>query len=520
MAIAIASVLTLVAFTGSSLPNDLGSRDSSAGGAPIVLIVLDTVRADHLELYGYERRTMPGLAAFVREDAVVVERAITNAPDSLAAHASLFTGLFPANHGAHRPLLNDPSPPRFGYPLRPDVPTIATVLSDNGYATVGVVGNFGPIGSAEMGLSRGFDIYRANRDGDCANQRRSPWSPLARVVNVLKASCVEYRRAEHITNEAITALELLKESDFFLFVNYMDAHSPYDPPAPFRSAFGSVAVGRETLNLYDGELSYLDTHLKRLLDHLREHPAWDDMVVVITSDHGEGFGEHGLLGHTTSLYDEMIRVPLVLRFGRINSVAEGMSPGSRWRHPMQLVDVMPMILGHDGVAAPRTNGRLLDRPATALRAWSFPSLANRRTDERFSRELRSIEVAGWKLIEDDSGVVELYDLDNDPVESRNLALEQPARVASMRTEMGARPVYRSTNIPTERGLSTDTIERLRSLGYITWIYKMSDCILVCLLVVATILAAIPQTMFLPWGIVLVLLGLIAGAMGKSGDATA
>ncbi len=133
---------------------------------------------------------------------------------------------------------------------------------------------------------------------------------------------------------------------------------------------------------------------------------------------------------------------------------------------MQLVDVMPMILGHVGVAAPRTDGRLLDRPATALRAWSFPSLANRRTDERFSRELRSIEVAGWKLIEDDSGVVELYDLDNDPVQSRNLALEQPARVASMRTEMGARPVYRSTNIPTERGLSTDTIERLRSLGYI------------------------------------------------------
>ncbi len=334
VAIAIASVLTLVAFTGSSLPNDLGSRDSSAGGAPpIVLIVLDTVRADHLELYGYERRTMPGLAAFAREVAVVVERAITNAPDSLAAHASLFTGLFPANHGAHRPLLNDPSPPRFGYPLRPDVPTIATVLSDNGYATVGVVGNFGPIGSAEMGLSRGFVIYRANRDGDCANQRRSPWSPLARVVNVLKASCVEYRRAEHITNEAITALELLKESDFFLFVNYMDAHSPYDPPAPFRSTFGSVAVGRETLNLYNGELSYLDTHLKRLLDHLREHPAWDDMVVVITSDHGESFGEHGLLGHTTSLYDEMIRVPLVLRFGRINSVAEGMSPGSRWRQP-------------------------------------------------------------------------------------------------------------------------------------------------------------------------------------------
>ena len=115
---------------------------------------------------------------------------------------------------------------------------------------------------------------------------------------------------------------------------------------------------------------------------------------------------------------------------------------------------------------PRTDGHLLDTPATALRAWSFPSLANRRTDERFSRELRSIEVAGWKLIEDDSGVVELYDLDNDPGESRNLALEQPARVASMRTEMGANPVYRSTNIPTDRGLSTDTIERLRSLGYI------------------------------------------------------
>ena len=229
-AIVIGSILLVVASTGSSLPNSLDSRDGSVSRAPIVLIVLDTVRADHLELYGYERDTMPGLSAFAREEAVVADRAITNAPDSLAAHASLFTGLFPASHGAHRPLLDDPSPPAFGYPLRPDVPTLATVLRDTGYATVGISGNFGPLGSAELGLSRGFDVYRANPNGDCSFQRRSPWSPLASIVNVLEASCIRYRRAEHITNEAIAALDLMEESNFFLFVNYMDAHSPWRTP--------------------------------------------------------------------------------------------------------------------------------------------------------------------------------------------------------------------------------------------------------------------------------------------------
>ncbi len=189
-----------------------------------MLIVLDSVRADHLELYGYSRDTMPRLTALARTEAVVVERAISNAPDSLSAHASLFTGLFPVHHGAHRPLLADPTPPAFGYPLRGDVPTLAEVLRRHGYATLGVSANAGPVSSESgFGLERGFDIYRDHPDGECAFA--SPWEPLARAVNRwvpgarwLSRCPVPYRWAEEVTDEAIALVDAAGRSSFFLFV--------------------------------------------------------------------------------------------------------------------------------------------------------------------------------------------------------------------------------------------------------------------------------------------------------------
>ncbi len=365
-----------------------------------MVIVLDTVRADHLAMYGYGHNTMPELETFARTEAVAVNRAIANAPNSLASHASLFTGLFSINHGAHMPLLVDTTT-SLGYPLRADVPTLASVLRDDGYATLAVIANHGVV-SREIGfgLERGFDVYRSHPRGDCAFIRASPWRPLAQWVGTLLGKDIwmapcnrRYRRAAEITDEAIALVNATDTSNFLLFVNYMDAHDPYVPPPEFRNRFpgydpaiiGEMADGtylRDTtfpgrlraheVSQYDAELAYLDTQLARFLRRLHEHPSWDDMLLVITADHGEAFGEHNLRGHSTSLYDVMIRVPLIIKFGR--GSADVPTPGSRWERPFQLVDIMPTILAAAGVAIPPgLDGRPAAEVSTPLRSWAFPS---------------------------------------------------------------------------------------------------------------------------------------------------
>ncbi len=219
---------------------DLGAGQPLRTHPPVALVVLDTVRADHLSLYGYPKNTMPRLTKFAQQQAVVVERAISNAPDSLSAHASLFTGLFPVHHGAHRPFLDDPAPPSFGYRLDPRVPTIAERLAGAGYLTLGVSGNSGPVSrKSGLGLDRGFEIYRSHPEIACQFARRSPWRVLARTVNRAGAvtwlsSCrVPYRTADAITDDAIALVDRAGQSGFLLFVNYMDAHDPYAPPEAF-----------------------------------------------------------------------------------------------------------------------------------------------------------------------------------------------------------------------------------------------------------------------------------------------
>ena len=488
-----AALVSITTSGTAALPQRIDAAASAEIKPPIVVIVLDTVRADHLAMYGYGHNTMPELETFARTEAVAVNRAIANAPNSLASHASLFTGLFSINHGAHMPLLVDTTT-SLGYPLRADVPTLASVLRDDGYATLAVIANHGVV-SREIGfgLERGFDVYRSHPRGDCAFIRASPWRPLAQWVGTLlgkdiwMAPCSHrYRRAAEITDEAIALVNATDTSNFLLFVNYMDAHAPYVPPPEFRNRFpgydpaiiGEMADGtylRDTtfpgrlraheVSQYDAELAYLDTQLARFLRRLHEHPSWDDMLLVITADHGEAFGEHNLRGHSTSLYDVMIRVPLIIKFGR--GSADVPTPGSRWERPFQLVDIMPTILAAAGVAIPPgLDGRPAAEVSTPLRSWAFPSRQKMRSSgDRFA-ELRSIEIDGWKLIEHHTGEVELYELSTDPGEVVNRAGTQPERVALMLGNLGLWASYRSENRPGGQRMSDEALERLRSLGYI------------------------------------------------------
>jgi arylsulfatase A-like enzyme len=466
--------LSLVGNAG--LPSVIEGAATFDEAPPVVVIVLDAVRADHLADYGYPHDTMPKLGEFARSEAILYERAISNAPDSLASHASLFTGLYPTGHGAHRPLLSDENPPVFAYPLRQDVPTLASALGEFGYATAAVSGNFGPLGPG-FGLDRGFDVYHAIPDGACEFGRRSAWRPAAIALSSLsgrsgssapwRLDCERrYRRAASIVDDAIALVDAAADSAFFLFVNLFDAHAPYSPPAEYRDRFPpSGDSAAPEVPLYDGELAYVDDQLDRLLRALRRHPAWDRMLVVITADHGEAFGEHGLWDHSTSLYDEMIRVPMIIRPPSV--AGDDIAPGTRSERPLQLVDIMPITLAHAGVEHTLDlDGRPLDVEAQPLRSWSFVSQAKIEEMPELRRELRSIEAHGFKLIEAFPGSPELYDLIADPKERTNVAGERPGVRDELLALLGDRgESYRALFGAGEVG-DPEALERLRALGYI------------------------------------------------------
>jgi hypothetical protein len=224
---------------------------------PIVLIVLDTLRADHLKRFGYHRDTMPNLERFADEHGTIAIQSFANGAHSLPSHASIFTGLYPPRHGAHNSLVDDPNPPRFAYPLEETDQTLAAVLTDNGYWSVGISANYGPL-SPEFGLSQGFMHYEAAPSPRLEMRQRSPWalSPgsqerLQKMLSLLDEippfSLDEffmgpnYRRSGEITSHAIRVLDEAEDTSLFLFLNYFDPHAPYYPPSAFRDTFKLVA---------------------------------------------------------------------------------------------------------------------------------------------------------------------------------------------------------------------------------------------------------------------------------------
>lgn len=468
-------------------PAPSGSR-SVGGGPPVVLVVLDTVRADHLRLYGYHRDTMPRLEKTVREGWLRAERCLAPHPSSLPSHASIFTGLHPPHHGAHRPVPDDPRRDEVKlYPLRPDVPTLAGLLARAGYWTVGLSANFGHL-DPHFGLGRGFLLYRAVPD---QFQRRTPWwGPLALSEGVRQTlatlwpfaasdlfSLDPYRSATTITDEALSAVEAAGDRSFFLFLNYMDAHAPYAPPYAFRDAFpgrnpalglGDAAETRTkeiTKNarriaaddrahltaLYDGELAYIDSELDRLLQRLRQHPRWAETLVIVTSDHGEAFGERRFIGHDRDLHEEALIVPLFVKPG-LHAVDA--PPGPIVAGLMQSEDIFPLVLEHAGIPVPAgIDGRSWGRERDAARSWHYAN----------EGEWRAVEQSGWKLIDYGKGKRELFDHGSDPDETHDLAKQEKARRDALAGLLGPRagaPPAEADSTPNELK------EQLGALGYV------------------------------------------------------
>ncbi len=453
----------------------------------VILIVMDTVRADHLSVYGYPRKTTPFLERFA-ESAILYRRCISASDFSLPSHASMFTGLYPSWHGAH----SDESGMR---PLADGFITIAEDLSARGYRTMGVSANHAFLGP-QFGLDQGFQIMDARQVLPV-----SPFFPAVR--NLLRsllnraASTIEfhlvYRRADEINAAAFRMLDWAeragRRAPFFLFLNYMDAHAPHGPPPPFDRMFPGriphwthqdsdriidevLRTGRSATQdelhhqsaLYDGAIAHTDARIGELIGELKRRGRYDDSLIVVTSDHGEAFGERGLVEHGgVSVYQEEVHVPLIVKF-----------PGAQRQQVVEaavsLVDVAPTVLEAAGAPIPprmhgvslRQTARGNARGAVFSESHATPMLSP--LAARFRRLERSVVDGSAKFITSTTGKRELYNLDLDPGEKTNLY--RPDQAATRELAAKIDRILKGAPKFDRKGLPPDALERLRSLGYV------------------------------------------------------
>jgi len=389
--------------------------------APVVLISIDTLRADHLPVYGYHAVETPALDALAR-DAVVFDNAISHVPLTLPSHVSLFTGLLPFQHGVRD---------NIGYRLEKAHATLATYLRGRGYATGGAVSAF--VLARSTGVAEGFGFY------DDAIESRDVAEPLGRVQR--SGSQTEKLLEEWIAGRSAAA-------PFFAFLHLYEPHTPYEPPEPFRTRYAT--------HPYDGEIAAADAIVGRFLEFLKNRNLYDPSLIVFLSDHGEGLGEHGEDEHGVLLYREQIRVPLFVK------LPGSRFAGRRFADPAGIVDVFPTVASALGKRPPE------GLPGRSLLAPQAAKGAPRRI---YSETLYPRYHFGWSdlaaLTDDRYQYIEaprpeLYDWRADPGEKSNLAPPLPPPLRSMRVEL------QTMNRPLQPPGASDpeTVKKLASLGYI------------------------------------------------------
>ncbi|MCW5889397.1 MAG: sulfatase-like hydrolase/transferase [bacterium] len=399
----------------------------------VLFVTIDTLRADRLGCYGFGLAITPAVDRLAREG-VRCSDAITSAPITLPAHASMFTGLFPPAHGVRD---------NGNYALAPEAMTLAERLRDAGYATGAVVS--AAVLAKRYGLDQGFDAY----DDDL-------WAEDEPELFMIRE-----RPAERTAARAVDWLERTSpDQPFFLWVHFFDPHQPYDVRAADLAAMAPTP--------YDAEIAQADRGLGTLIAWLEEHARLDDTLVVVTADHGESLGEHGEPTHGIFVYDATVHVPLVFRFPR------ALPAGRVYDGPTRHVDLMPTILGLLGLEPPAaTQGLALgDALAGRIPAPTPVQYAEARlAEEGFGMApLYAIRHGGRKWIR--APLPELYDLGADPKELRNL---YPAEAAQSRPldadltaldEDSARLVAKLGLKATTHQIDAETADMLRALGYL------------------------------------------------------
>ncbi len=440
----------------------------------VVVITLDTTRADRLGAYGYGAARTPSFDRFAASG-VLYEQAYSTAPWTLPSHASIFTGLLPMQHGAQTTEGEPVGDLWYGVrPLADRFTTLAELFRDAGFQTAGVIG--GPALGPELGVAQGFDYYEADFS-----------QPLVKYAG---------KRAAFVADRAIALVDTFGEKPFFLFVNFFDPHAPYKPPAPWSEGLGetddpAVAPGLVTQAVrgdapvpvdaidpslrdglarmsagYDAEIAYMDHHLGRLLAAIEASPRADATFVAITGDHGESFGEHFYVSHGAHLYEHAIRVPFAVR--RPARDGDGAEAGTRVAVPVENRRLFWMALDAAGIEPPAEAPRLSEDGGPLVTEVRRSSNTIRLFGDFFDRDQRALYDPPWKLIEDTRGDVQLYDLARDPAELRDRAETDPETrdrlAATLRAVEEAHPPLFEEEARAELG--PDTEEALRALGYI------------------------------------------------------
>ncbi len=403
------------------------SQKAQAARPNVLLITIDTVRADHLGCYGYKNIRTPAIDALAASG-VRFARAYSVVPTTLPSHSTILTGTYPMLHGMH-----DFS----GNKLNQNQPTLATIFKAHGYATAAVIG--AAVLDSRFGLNNGFDLYYDNFD----------FSRLAET----NLDAME-RPGNLVVDEAVKWLRLNDKKPFFLWVHLYDAHHPYTPPEPYATQYKD--------RLYDGEIAFVDAQIGRLVKHLSANQLLGRTNIIVAGDHGEGLGEHGEKTHGFFVYNSTMHVPFIFKPARA-------AKSLVLQQPVSLVDVAPTLLASAGLQSPSPmQGKsllgLLQPSATAEISAAYGETYLPRLHFNWS-ELRALVDDRYHFIEGPKP--ELYDLTADPKEVENLYAQKPAVSAELRNRLAnvIRTNTPSAELAEKTSLDPAMAERLKALGY-------------------------------------------------------
>jgi len=427
----------------------------------VILITLDSLTASHLGCYGYDRATSPHIDAFASQ-ATLYRRAYSTAPWTLPTHASIMTGKFPFEHGSHTFKINKNALRE--YPLDESFLTLAEALQQEGFATGAFTANSGYL-DPRWKLDQGFDVYVNKRVGGAT-----------------------------INKAAFQWLDSHHDEPFFLFLNYMDTHSPYSTSKPsqrpdflahvstrnasplFDDLMERMRKGEENLpeadvelleDLYDIGIANVDETLQALFDRLRELELYEDTIIILTSDHGEYFGEHGLVEHGKDVYHGGLWVPLIVKYPnqREGEIVEREASSADIPHlifskfPREIAKRYLPEFGNE------SGGRLV----ISENYYVYPAFWKIAQLDRFNRQRTVVLDWPYKLIQSSDGKHELYDLESDPGEMENLLPRRSKVADEMRDRFERFKSDREEILePGEKAIAPtpEQIEELKALGYL------------------------------------------------------
>ncbi len=446
-----------------------GSIASTSDGVNVLLIIIDTLRADHLNCYGYDAIQTPAFDRLAA-DGIVYKKAISQASWTKASIASILTGLYPSTHQAiHKVNI-----------LPDDVVTIAEAFEQEGYLTIGLPNNenITPARNFQQGfqfyvpLEPDFFFYGTESSFHLTfyNQLR-----LVRERFLVQGKRVEdyYQDAYVVNRHATEWIDRIDGDGFFFFIHYMEPHDPYFPHPYDGTGYARVnnpnpppEMARTYLDIYDGEIVYLDQYLGELMTYLEEKGLYEDLLIVLTADHGEEFYEHEGWWHGTTLYEEQINVPLIIK------LPGNEHAGMEVDDLVRLIDIAPTILTVSGIDVPplMQGSNILPDSTGEVSGHDFVFSE----EELEGNVLHSIRGSEWKLILANEGnprgldSEELFNLSADPLEKINLSEEKKEMVSDLRDQaLETLSQALAVSVEAQEKEHGDVErERLKALGYV------------------------------------------------------